>query len=231
MDKIYSRKRIVIPRFIKKENKLKRKFSKIIPIVLIAIFTIYTIFKVIDPMLQDLCAKEASLVAIEIITDNASKILEKYNYQDIVSITKSDKSNILKTDVVVINNIATEITNSITKSFKDLEKQNINIPIGALTGSKLLTGRGPDINIKIVPVGTISSEIKTEFKEKGINQTVYRIILYINCEIKVLMPYNSLSRQINNQILLVETAIVGDVPETYYNLENMTKEETIKLID
>lgn len=233
MDKIYSRKRIRIPSLIKKGKRKTRKtkISKVLPIIIIAMLTVYIVLKAISPIFEDLCVKEASIVAIDIITNDANKVLEKYNYQDIVSISKGENTNILKTDVVVINNIATEIMNGINSSFKNLEKREIEIPIGAITGSKYLTGTGPNINIKIIPIGAVSSEIKTEFEEKGINQTVYRIILSINCEIKILMPYESINRQIRNQILLVETAIVGDVPETYYNLDNLTNDDMLKLID
>ena len=233
MDKIYSRKRIIIPSLTRKgkRKRERRKITKFFPIIIIAMLTMYIVLKAISPIFEDMCVKEASIVAIDIITNDANKVLEKYNYQDIVSISKGESTNILKTDVVVINNIATEIINSINSSFKDLEKQEIEMPIGALTGSKYLTGTGPNINIKIIPIGAASSEIKTEFEEKGINQTVYRIYLCIDCEIKILMPYESLNRQIKNQILLVETAIVGDVPETYYNLDNLTNDDMLKLID
>ena len=100
-----------------------------------------------------------------------------------------------------------------------------------LTGSKFLSGRGPNFKIKIMPIGSINSEIKTEFKSQGINQTVYRIFLKLSYEIKILLPYKSTSRTLESQILLVETAIVGEIPNTYYNLESATKEEALKLID
>lgn len=231
MDKIYSRKRIVIPRIKTKKKSINTKLSKVITIVLIAMLTVYFLMNAISPIFENLCAKEASIEAINIITNSANNVLKKYNYQDIVSIIKSENSNILKTDVVVINNIATEITSQITNNLNELEKGNIRIPIGALTGSKFLTGTGPDIKIKIVPMGIVNSKIRTEFKEQGINQTMYRIFLEINCEIRILMPYKTIERKIQNQILLVETAIVGDVPETYYNLESLTKDETLRLID
>ena len=107
---------------------------------------------------------------------------------------------------------------------------DIKVPIGAISGTKILSGTGPNINIKVMPVGSIDTEIKTEFESKGINQTVYRIYHNLICEIKIIMPYESISRKIENQILLVETGIVGDVPETYYNLEGINGEDTLQLI-
>ena len=39
-----------------------------------------------------------------------------------------------------------------------------------------------------------------------------------------------LNEKIVNQVLLVETVIVGDVPETYYNLEGMTSEDVMEVM-
>ena len=97
--------------------------------------------------------------------------------------------------------------------------------------SKYLSGMGPGISINIIPSGTVTTELKTEFKSQGINQTVYRIYLEVVCNEKILTSYNSIEIKITNQILLVETVIVGNVPETYYNLEGMNKENSIDIIE
>ena len=39
---------------------------------------------------------------------------------------------------------------------------DIKVPIGAISGTKILSGTGPNINIKVMPVGSIDTEIKTE---------------------------------------------------------------------
>lgn len=233
MDKIYSRKRIKLPviKTIHRKNKRVKKLYKATIIMIIAVLTVYILLQAIDPMFQSLCVEKATSIAIDITSEESGIALKKYNYQDIVSIIEDENTNILKTDVVAINNIATEITNRVIKRLKELENTNVEIPIGALTGSKFLSGSGPNVKISIMPLGTVNSEIKTEFHEEGINQTIYRIYLDITCEIKVLMPYKNTSRQIKSQILLVETAIVGDVPETYYNLNGITKDDSLNLLD
>ena len=38
------------------------------------------------------------------------------------------------------------------------------------------------------------------------------------------------TKKIENQILLVQAGVVGDVPETYYNLEGINGEDTLQLI-
>lgn len=228
MDKIYSRPRIKI--FYSNEKKIKKKFIIII-IIVIAILTVVNSLKSIDPIFQDVCINKAMEISTSILNKESSEVLQKYNYKDIVTITKTDENNILKTDVSVINEIASEIALQVVNKLKDLEKENIKIPIGVISGNKYLSGMGPSININIKPSGNVITELKTEFKAQGINQTVYRIYLEIICNEKILTSYNTIDTQIVNQILLVETVIVGNVPTTYYNLEGVDKENSIDIIE
>ena len=129
MDKIYSRKRIIIPNLKKTENKKTRKLLKVLAIMLIAVFTAYIAINAIYPVFEDLCVKEASNTAMELINKDFSLTLAKYNYQDIVSIVKTDNTSILKTDVVTINKMANEITGNAVNSLQELEKKELEIPI------------------------------------------------------------------------------------------------------
>ena len=72
--------------------------------------------------------------------------------------------------------------------------------------------------------------IKNEFESKGINQTVYRIYLELTCKVSVVTQYKTIEENIVNQVLLVETVIVGNVPQSYYNLEGMKDEDVTEVI-
>ena len=78
--------------------------------------------------------------------------------------------------------------------------------------------------------GSITTDVKTEFESIGINQSVYRIYLEISCNMSILTPYKKITNESTNKVLLVETVIVGGVPETYYNLEGVTKDDTLNMM-
>ena len=65
----------------------------------------------------------------------------------------------------------------------------------------------------------VATDIKTEFESAGINQTVYRIYLNLECNVSILTSYKTIQETIQNQVLLVETVIMGDVPTTYLEME------------
>ena len=107
-----------------------------------------------DPIFEGLCIAKAQSIATEISNRKSSEVLEKYNYNETVQIIKSDdgKNSILKTDIVSINKIVSDITIEIQKELNNLEKQEIEIPIGALLGNQYFSGMGPSFKIRIISV-------------------------------------------------------------------------------
>lgn len=236
MDSIYSRKRINIPKikgFYTKNNNKNKKILTVCVIVCISVLTFYSILKAIDPIFDGLCIQKAKTIATEIVNAQSSVALDNIDYKDIVSVVKDEanNTNILKTDVVVINKIASDVALEIEKELQNLKNEEIRIPIGALTGNKYLAGMGPGVKIKIIPTGNVTTELKTEFQAQGINQTMYRIYLELKCDTNILTPYKTIHEEIVNQVLLVETLIVGDVPQTYYNLEGLDNKNAVDIIE
>lgn len=92
---------------------------------------------------------------------------------------------------------------------------------GSFTGFKLLAGRGPYVKITISSVGDVETDLRSEFISQGINQTLHRVYLQVKCEVNILTPFDNISREITNQVLLMENVIVGKIPNTYYNLEGL----------
>lgn len=85
----------------------------------------------------------------------------------------------------------------------------------------MLSGRGPGVKIRISSIGNIDTNLNSEFTSQGINQTLHRIYVDISCNVKVLTPFKDIERKITNKVLLAENVIVGNIPDTYYNLEGL----------
>ena len=79
--------------------------------------------------------------------------------------------------------------------------------------------------------GTVETDLRSEFKEAGINQTLHRIYLEVKCKVNILTPYDTITETIYNQVLLVEGVIIGNIPETYYNLEGLNSDQNLEAID
>ena len=84
----------------------------------------------------------------------------------------------------------------------------------------MLSEVGPKINIKLSTSGNVETNLKSEFKTAGINQTLHQIYLEIKCQIIILTPYDTVSEDIVNYVLIAESIIVGEIPSSYYNLND-----------
>ena len=102
---------------------------------------------------------------------------------------------------------------------------------GSFSGIKLLAGRGPGIKIRISTVGNVETDLKSEFETQGINQTLHRIYLQVKCEVSILTPFKDITKDITNQVLIMENVIIGTVPNTYYNIEGINTNEALEFIE
>ena len=79
--------------------------------------------------------------------------------------------------------------------------------------------------------GSVETDLRTEFREAGINQTLHRIYLEVKCHVTILTPYDTITETIVNQVLLVEGVIIGNIPDAYYNLEGLDSDQMLEMLD
>ena len=170
-----------------------RKLYYFIIIWVIAIITITIITNSLGPIFEKICIERAKELATRILNKESSDVLKNINYNDLIIVDKDANENIkmVKSNVIEINLLASDITYKVQEKLSELEKQDIKLSLGSVTGSKFLAGIGPNINLKISPVGSVDTEFKSEFISVGINQTIHRLYLVVNCEVNILTAYNN----------------------------------------
>ena len=123
----------------------------------------------------------------------------------------------VSSNVITINEIISDIPIKIQEELNKTENSKFKISMGSFTGSKILSGRGPEIEIKMSTIGNLDTDLRSEFTEAGINQTLHKIYLHIECQVVILTPFETIEEKIINQVLLAEAVIVGTTPDTYYS--------------
>ena len=100
-----------------------------------------------------------------------------------------------------------------------LDRKNIRakIPIGNLTGSSLLLGRGPEVVVQMIMLTSPHIQFRSELTAAGINQTEHRLLLDVVVDIDLLVPWGTVSTQAVTEVLIAQTVIVGRVPNLYVN--------------
>ena len=236
--KIYSRPRIRLPKIFfsnggDKSLKRKQKIAKIFIIMVIAFSTVKIVLDAISPIFNALCEDKAKSIATIISNNEATNVMKDHTYDELFTIEKDHDGNItmIKSNVIPINEIISDVAVKIQNSINERGKENIKITIGSFTGSKLLSGRGPGIPIKISSIGNVETDLRSEFSAQGINQTLHRLYLQVDCEVSILTPYNTISEKVSNQVLLIENVIVGKIPNTYYNLDGIDSSNVLDIIE
>ena len=122
----------------------------------------------------------------------------------------------LQSNVVAINLIISDVGEKIQKRINEIKSEETEFSLGRLTGSTILSGLGPKIPVSLSIVGNVETDLRNEFESKGINQTIHRIYLQVECKISILTPYKKTEEKILNQVLIAENIIIGKIPEAYY---------------
>ena len=241
---IYSRNRIRIPKIQFKSyrnnekkphlsNKKKKALIKLLVILIIAIVVVKNMINAINPIVKSICADQAKSIATVVSNEQASIVMEKYSYEDLATVIKDDDGRIqmIKLNIVPVNQIISEVALAIQEELDGVENANFGIRLGSFTGSTLLSGSGPYVKVKMSTVGTVETDLKSEFKTAGINQTLHQIYLDVHCNVSILTPFDSTTEEIKNQILIAESIIVGEIPNSYYNFTGVDSRDTLEVVE
>lgn len=144
MHKIYSRPRIKIPKItisrvktnarsgnINNIKKINGNKFKIIIIVTIAIITVRIILGAIYPIFDTLCESKAKSIATIISNEEATNVMKGHSYDELFLVEKDSNNNItmIKSNVIKINEITSDIAGRIQKRIDNTERENIEIAL------------------------------------------------------------------------------------------------------
>ena len=121
----------------------------------------------------------------------------------------------LKTNMSEVNRLKTDILNLINDEILALDTTDLGIPLGNLFLPELLSGKGPGIPVHILSIRNSDASFSSHFSEAGINQTLQQLIMEVSVDVAVLVLGDTNSFTVSSQVVVAETIIVGDVPQTF----------------
>ena len=171
------------------------------------------------PLLGSLATTRVSNAVNRIVYQAVNEAIDsgQIAYEQLVSYEKDNEGRItmVRSNMAAFNRLQSQILNLILGRIDQVSARELSIPVGSLTGSPLLAGRGPRISVRMESVGSSSARFENQFESAGINQTKHRIVLRIDVYVSILLPGYSTVTQVTNEITVAETVIVGEVPGTY----------------
>ncbi len=207
-------------------SKPRRKKIKIhyklliIPAILVGLLLLFNArFR---PLLVQIASNQAKYISNIAITSAVSDTMADaaIRYGDLIYTEKTGDGNVavLRTNIAAINALKSELTAVVQEKLASVQEQTIQVAIGTLIGSELTFGRGPKIPVKVIPLGTVTTNLKNNFSSAGINQTKHEMIAEITAVVSIIIPGNlSTTVSVTNDFTIAQTIIVGAVPDAYTN--------------
>jgi len=171
------------------------------------------------PILTSLATTRVKNTVTRIVTAAVDETIYAGNvdYDSLISLEKDVEGRIVavKSDMAAFNRLQSAILANVLDRMAEVDTRELSIPVGTLTGSPLLAGRGPLLRVRMQSVGSPSACFENEFTDAGINQTRHRILLVVDVSVGILLPGFSTGTRVSNVFSVAETVIVGSVPESY----------------
>ena len=196
------------------------RFLQLIAVLLILLsalfFSLRSKYRLV---IEDLAQTQVKNTTSDLTNDAISKQIAEgdIRYDRIVFFEKDLEGRItaLKTNMSEVNRLKTDILNIINDEILALDHSDIGIPLGSLFFPELLSGKGPAIPVHILSIRNSDANFVSHFSQAGINQTLHRLNMEVSIDVAVLVLGQTSSFTTSSEVVVAETIIVGDVPQTY----------------
>lgn len=198
---------------------VKRVFFSVF-LLAVASFIAYTWFRhSYADAIAGLAETQIRNATSDLINDAIDKQIDNKNiqYDRMVYFEKDLDGRItaLKTNMSEVNRLKTDVLNLINDEILALDTSNLGIPIGSLLLPEFMSGRGPSIPVQILAIRNSDASFTSFFTEAGINQTLQQINLVVCVDVSILVLGKINEFTVASQVIVAETVIVGQVPETF----------------
>ncbi len=192
-------------------------------ILLFVVVVVYIRF-VVTPVVKTVAEEKVRALTVSTVNAAVTSVLEaEPSFVDMVEYGHDANGdlNSIKINATRVNAVMQRSVQKTQNGLSDMISSGVNIPVGSVSGITFLSGKGPNLNVAVIPVGSVDARLRSEFSEIGINQTIHKIYLSLDSTIKIIIPGAGNTIKSSSEVLLVESVIIGKVPDTYLNATTM----------
>jgi len=181
----------------------------------------FTYFQ-LRPAVESAAAYQVNIFATRIIN---TAILEQMNhhdltYGDLIRVSRGPGGEVvsIESDMAAINRLKANVTLSVVEGLEEMGVASLWVPLGTLLGNEITSGRGPLVEIRLYPIGYVHTDLRSEFTQAGINQTLHQIMLDSSVRMRAVIPGYTIQTEVSTSYGIAETVIVGSIPDVYANI-------------
>ena len=125
------------------------------------------------PIIVSLATARVSNAVNRIVVDAVRDAIDsgQVNYDVLIHLEKDESGRVaaLESNMAAFNRLRSQIADEILRRLSEVSTSELSIPVGTLTGSTLLAGRGPCIRVRMQAVGSTDASLRNAFSAAGIN--------------------------------------------------------------
>ena len=196
-------------------------FFVILLIIIVTVIYIKIFSSRSELILLDYASFKSTNMISSIINNSINDVLLENTYDNIITESKDKTGNIVNInfDNLIVNRLLYQITDNLlnNQSLKYKDK-SFFVPLGVIYNIPVLNNMGPKIPFRLEFIKGINSEAKINIKEYGINSSMVELIININIQMEVIMPFKSKAVSIDKNVILDSKIVQGKVPDYYGGL-------------
>lgn len=215
-----------------KRSRLRRILRVIVIIVLLAAAVYLLLEKSLTRVMLDTAHARANAMTVDTMNEAVRRsVQDAAVYDQLISIRTDQAGRItmLSANTARMNELAASVAIAAQDALTQNESMRITVPLGAALNVPFFSTLGPKIAIRVVPVGAVNASFATEFEAAGINQTRHKIFLELRATVRLLLPTGAKAVTVDTQVLIAESIIVGDVPQSFVQVPEL--EDTLNFFD
>ena len=212
--------------YIRKSRQSKKRFSLLLVVLISSVIIIYLgiyFLEIVRPVIINNAKFKAHRIAQQAINSAIIKLFTEngVSYSDVIEIKRAEDGTVIaaESNLEGINILKSKIIMETQNYISELDTAEIQIPLGAFFGTDILAGVGPRVSLEFMPDGISEVDFISKFEDAGINQTKLSIDLNVSTTVSLLVPGADTNIYVKTTVPVVRTIIVGDVPNSYTNVE------------
>jgi len=191
-------------------------------IVFLLLLALYLLLqKSLTGVILDTAYAQAYALAVDTMNDAVrGGVAAEVGYDQLITVRTdgAGRVTLLQADTARMNALAVDIALAAQAALGGRDAPTVSVPLGAALHVPFLSAAGPKIRVRLSPVGAVNASFRTEFEAAGINQTRHKIYLRLQAVVRLVLPTGARPVEVETQLLIAESIIVGQVPDSYMNV-------------
>lgn len=204
--------------------RARKKVSKFFLVVFLCIvFLSLVMGLLVNPIMIKSARSKIDSLSNSKMNQSVQRVMNgTVTYDDLITIVTdgAGKISLLQANTVLINSLSQDIVASCYDLLAPEISKPLEIPLGAFFGLPVFSGLGPILKIKIIPFEKVHCRFLSKFVSAGINQTQHKIYIELETDVNVVMPTSKLMVESKIEVLVCESLIIGEIPDTYLMAES-----------